>query len=742
MKRTNLVLRRNVVIAAALPLSAFCPSAYAQDQEPKPVAQSTGEASPEVASGVNAAEPQLDTTTTGVEDIVVTATRRAERLQDVPLSVTAVDSSALDRSGVADIRSLTQLVPGYNGGRAVSVMQPTIRGVGSLGNSVGDESNITTYIDGIYLADAYSTQVDLVEIERVEVLKGPQGTVFGRNATGGLINVLTADPSFTPRGNISLSGSRMKNDATGFDVRGYVTGPLSSRVAANLSLLVRGDTGYVRDLVKGGSFDGVRVASARSKFLFEVGEGTEIKLILAYTDLNAAIPSQPYMGRALARNTPGVILATKPNTGALDYQPVSNMDRFEAAVQAKFDLGGVTLESNSAYVRSHVTQRVDTDATNISLSFSEIGNARTTVYNQEFRLVSNNAEPFNWTAGIYAFHLDGTMPFTTGSVTGGTTRLTSYAPRLSTDSYAAFGQGTYQFGKDVHLTLGARYTTETRRFQQILNGVDVFGRVQKKFNNLSYNASLRYEVSDRANIYATYSTGFKSGVYNAVAALSAPVNPEKIKALEVGVKSDPFSWLRLNLAGYNYWYDDLQVIARAANGSYVLQNAAKAKIRGVELQAIIKPTSELTLTIGASYNDAKYAEFFGAQAATPLPSGGNAIIAADASGKDMVKAPRYTVTAAFDYRTPIGNGSIFFGGNVQQSARVYYDFLNTEYQPAYMLASAQAGWASAGDRVTVTLFARNITDAEIYSAIRDNTAGSYTYYERPREIGLGLKYAF
>jgi iron complex outermembrane receptor protein len=131
--------------------------------------------------------------------IIVTATRREESLQEVPVAVTAVSTEALTTSGVEQVRSLNQLVPGFNGGRNQNVMQPSIRGVGSSGTSVGDESNVAVYVDGVYQGDPYSTQIDLVEVSRVEVLRGPQGTVFGRNATGGLVNVVTPDPQFAPR---------------------------------------------------------------------------------------------------------------------------------------------------------------------------------------------------------------------------------------------------------------------------------------------------------------------------------------------------------------------------------------------------------------------------------------------------------------------------------------------------------------------------------------------------------------
>jgi len=147
----------------------------------------------------------------GIEDIVVTATRREERLQQIPVTVTAITSRSLAGAGIVDARSLTQVVPGFTGNRTASVIQPVIRGIGSGGVSVGDEPNVATYVDGVYQPDAFSNSLELVEVERVEVLRGPQGTVFGRNATGGLINVITPDPSFTPRARISSRVGWLRN---------------------------------------------------------------------------------------------------------------------------------------------------------------------------------------------------------------------------------------------------------------------------------------------------------------------------------------------------------------------------------------------------------------------------------------------------------------------------------------------------------------------------------------------------
>lgn len=677
----------------------------------------------------------------GLEDIVVTATRREEALQDIPVSVTAVGGDALRTAGIDDIRSLTAVVPGYTGGRAAMVMQPNIRGVGSVGVSIGDESNVATYVDGVYLAGPYSTQVDLVEVQRVEVLRGPQGTVFGRNATGGLINVITPDPSFTPRANMSASYGRMREDANAFDIRAYATGPINDTIAADVSFMVKYNEGYYTDLVRGGTFEGTRTITWRTKFLAEPRDNIRLIFTAAYTDLNSEIPTQPYLGQTVARGDPRAIVATAPWTAALDHTPTSNLDRLDLSLKAQVDLGAVTFESVTSYAKSHVTQFADTDASNIFVAFSELQNAEQKEYSQELRLLSNSASPLSWTAGVYFFGLDGTMPFLIVNNRGTSISTTLLGPDLGTRSFAGYAQGTYEVTDGLFVTLGGRYTTEERSFRQSVNGNDLFGEVSERFNRFTYNTALRYALSPNANVYASFGTGFKSGVYNGAGTSPNPVEPETIKALEVGIKGDPFPWMRFNAAAYRYWYDDLQVNARAADNSFVLQNAAAAKIYGGEIEVTLLPVQDLRITSAIAYTNGEYSDFPAAQSFSPLPSGGNVVFAADASGQALIKTPRYTFNLGVNYEHALSRGAIRFGANVFHSARVYYDFLNLYSQDPYTLMSAELVWLPGGG-LSAGLYGKNLTDEEVSQQIRPGATGTYTFFERPRELGVRLRYEF
>lgn len=678
-----------------------------------------------------------------VRPIIVTATRREESLQAVPLSVTALDSSALETAGIDDVRSLTLAVPGFTGGRAAMVMQPNIRGVGSIGVTIGDEGSVATYVDGIYIAGPYSSQVEMVEVERVEVLRGPQGTVFGRNATGGLVNVITPDPSFTLQGNVSAGVGFMREGAVSYDYRGYLTGPISDNIAADFAVLYRDDGDYVTDLVNGGTFDGQRTISARSKVLINPSSSVRLIFTAGYMDIEGEIPNQPFKMQAISRDAPGVIIADAPWTGALDVVPTADMDRLDLSLRAEIDLGGVTLESTTSYRNSHVTQIADSDATNIFVALSELRNANQKEYGQEVRLLSNSSSPLEWTAGLSFFGLDGTMPFFVARNAGGTTAAFLLEPDIGTRAYSAFAQGTYEMTDLLFLTLGGRFTHESRSFSQSVDGTDLFGESEVDFDKFTYNAALRYNFVGDSNIYISFGTGFKSGVFNAVGRSPDPVEPEAISALEGGIKVDLTPWLRTNVSVFNYWYDNLQVQARAADNTFVLQNAAKARIYGGEFELLMEPTDGLSLRGAFAYTHGEYRDFPGAQSFSPLPSGGNLVLSEDASGFRLVKTPRYTISLGANYNVEVGDGGdLTFGAHLFHSDRVFYDFVNLFSQDPYTLISGDVTWTPGVNGFSLSAFVKNLTNEAVTQQIRVGSTGNYTFYERPREIGVRARFEF
>ena len=683
-------------------------------------------------------------------EIIVTATRREASMQEVPVAVTAVSTQALRTSGVEQVRSLNLVVPGFNGGRNQNVMQPSIRGVGSNGTSVGDESNVAVYVDGVYQGDPYSTQVDLVEISRVEVLRGPQGTVFGRNATGGLVNVVTPDPEFNLRGRFKLSGARTRENANNFDLTGYITSGLTDTIAADLAVLYRNQSGYAVNLFKGGTVGEKETILVRSKLLFEPSDAATFVLTVGYVDTReeTAALAQPFKGNTLGARFAGAIVPDEPwevsnFTTASGTAGVSDYNRLDIALRGRLDLGGVVLESTSSYMKTRVNQNADSDGTNIVLGETDM-RVRPDTFTQELRLISDNAAPLEWTAGLYYYELQGEQPVTIMNRQDPALPLamTRMEPEVSTKSYAAFVEGTYEVLPRLSVTLGGRFTTETRKFSQRINGNQIVKDAEKKFDKFTYRVAVQYEASSDLNLYATYGTGFKSGVFNTFSPSKVAVDPETIKAFEAGIKSDPLPWLRANLATFYYSYGNMQVTARAADNSFVLQNAAKAKIYGGELELSAEPIDGLNLRSAIAYTHSEYDEFLNAQVFIPRPGGGNTVSSVDASGNQLIRTPEFTLSLGGRYSFDALEGKAFIGGSVFHSSTVYYDYLNTFGQDSYELVTGEIGWTSPDDDLTFRIFAKNLTNAAVAQQISPGPLGAYIIYERPREVGASVEIKF
>lgn len=698
-----------------------------------------------LAQEVASEPPQEDQASSAIADIVVTATRREARLQQVPVAVTALDGNALQSADVSTVRTLTQVVPGFVGSRNMGVFQPVVRGVGSTGISIGDEPNIATYVDGVYQPESAANWIDLVEIERVEVLRGPQGTTFGRNATGGLINVITPDPSFDFRGKASLRVGRMRREAGDYDARLYVTGPISEKAAIDLSGLFRKNDGYIDDLVRGGTLGDQRVIDLRSKILFKPADNFKVVLTGELFDQQSTTNSpQPVDGNTAGRRFAGVILPTGAWQASLTEVPRLDLQRWTFALHIKWELDGFNVETTSGFMNLRWNQTTDSDASNLRLgNFPAV--FRSESGNQEIKLSSSNPGPFQWLVGGYFYQFGGNsflQPWTAANpavpLAGPTLE-----PELEGRSFAGFADVTYEAVPGLFVNLGGRYTTEKRQFSQTINGNLVVNDVDKTFNKFNYKIGLRYEIDNKTNVYASWSTAFKSGVYNMAATRSIPVEPEEIKAAEFGIKSDPLDWFRANLAIYYYDYKNLQLQSRDSfSGNYILQNAANAEIYGGELETTIVPTNDLKLRAALAYTHARYKDFPAAQGFFPRPDGGNTVMPIDASGFVMTRAPKWSGNVGLDWGRDLGSGRLSVNGNLSFSSRLYYDFANNFSQKAYALTNMSVAWTSASENWKIALWATNLTNEQVFQTMRPGALSTDGFYEQPRKIGVTFEVKF
>lgn len=676
-----------------------------------------------------------------LEEIVVTANRREQALQDVPISVTALSGESLAQAGVARTEDLTQVTPGLTFSRLNAVFQPQIRGVGARGGGPGDESTVAIYVDGVYQPESSTASFDLLKVQRVEVLRGPQGTLFGRNATGGLINVITPDPTFDFQGSAAL---RLGGDGER-SIKAYAAGGLSDTLAADIGVLAYKDDGYVDDLVRGGKTGDRTSYAVRSKWLYTPTDNIRLNLSLNWSESEDSSPVvfNPINGNTRGRAlVPGVVLPTGPYQSALNFKPHTKVRQYGAALNGQFDFSAVSLQTTSSYQWNKLDTRSDGDASPVNLAD---GNpiAKTEVYAQEVRLLSTSDGPLTWIVGAYGFYSEaGFDPSLTStfSFPAGVRTVSRLETLNTTRSLAGFAEGSYELTDALTATVGLRYTWEDREFVSHINGVKRVD-TSSSYDQFTPRFILKYDISDSANVYASFSQGFKSGIYASGGTDPNPVRPEKVDAYEVGLKADPLPWLRTNFSLFKYAYTDLQVQIRQVNVS-ILQNAADAEIWGGEAEITAAVNENLTLRLAAAHLDATYKSYPNALVTTPIPGGGNNQGPADATGKDLSRAPRNTLNVGAEYHRDMGPGVLEASLNVFYSDKYYWDALNRIAQPSYTKLNGQIGWSMPDQGWRFTVWGQNLTDEVIIANVNTQANADYATYQAPRRFGVTIEKSF
>lgn len=677
-----------------------------------------------------------------VPDIIVTASRRAEPLQNVPISVTALSANAIAAAGVTNTAQLAQVTPGLLFVRNSTSAQFTIRGVSARAVYPGDESNIALYVDGVYQASPIANSFDLLEISRIEVLRGPQGTLFGRNATGGLINIITPDPSFTPRADIDL---RYGNFGT-VQLRGYATAPISDKVAFDLTGNLYSDDGYVKNLAGGRDLGRRRTKTARGKLMFKPSDDAKIVLTASHThsDDAAAIAYQPLDGNTKGAAVPGAIVPTKPWTTALTFTPFNRLDETDVSLRTSFGLGAVSLETTSAYQRNRSHNDTDNDSSQANIQEIDSHQVDTNL-SQEIRLVSRDNPRFQWTAGVFGFHE--VSRYEPLDVYAGPFLVFDHHPRNRTSSAAAFAEGTYALTPKLKLTLGGRYSWEQRHYSYVTNTVTstlapitLTGDAKKSFRLFTPRASVQYVFSPRLNIYATYSRGAKSGLYNTTTDSNVAVRPEKLDDWEIGLKSSPASWLRFNASAFYYKYKDIQLTQRDAFSSF-LANAGRATLYGGEAELTMVPTHDLSIGLGASYLHTRIDQFLNAVVTVPQPGGGNLITVGDDSGKQLIRSPKLTMNGSIDYTHDFAFGKAGASANVFHSAHFFFNYDNRLRQGAYTLVNARV-WVEPIAALRIGLFVDNLTNRAVLNNVLDADTADEATYMPPRTYGIEARVHF
>ena len=670
-----------------------------------------------------------------VEEIIVTAERRAASVQDVPIAVSAFSDDYLEKNSVTSTLDLTKVTPGLNFTQSTQLYQPTIRGVGTRGISNGDESNVAVYIDGVYQPDLGSLNLDLEGVERVEVLKGPQGTVYGRNATGGAINIILKQASFDPEGHVAVTYGRFDHAKAS----ARVTGPLSDTVAVQLMGSAMTEDGYYTNIVDGKTVGGLENYTGHASLRFEPSDKLDITIAYngSYRDDRNTLNRNAPDGNTVAQAYAGAIIATQPYKLSLDTLGYLKVEHHGVSLKANYDFGPVTLSYLGSYDDVKRKSLQDTDVSSVHISNTQLDWGTESMIH-DLLLTSNSDGRLSWIAGLNYFESDATLDLYSISPTSTFFRSTLQ----ETKAYSGFVEATYEIVDNLFATAGARYTDEKRRYTNTTTpGVGPTGK--DSWSNVTFHGSLRYDLG-HTNVYASYSEGFKSGVFNGAAGTPDSADPETISAYEVGIKSNFSKRIRLNAAAYYYDYRDLQVSSSINATTVELQNSANSEIYGLDAELTFEPVDNLNFYVGVAWIHAVYKDFPGASATRPKPGSpppGNMNVIEDASGNRMIRTPKYTFNVGADWTVPVGGGELTLAGNVFQSGKVYTDILNVFPIEPLTLVSASATW-KMNDHVSFILSGDNLAGEKGFTHTLQTTSGLTANYYRPRFVSFTARYDF
>lgn len=690
----------------------------------------------------------------GLGDIVVTAQFRRENLQDVPIAASAFSSADLKTKGARQGSDLAQMVPNLQiNGSFASVPKITIRGIGTNDFQTFVQAAVGTYIDDVYIGPAVGQNLQLFDIDRVEVLRGPQGTLYGKNTTGGAINYYSALPTaeFGGGGTVSVG------DYGRFEADAHVNLPLGAGTRLRLSFMNRDRDGYVRNTLGGPNLGRVNVWGVRGVLTQDLGADWSARLIVSGGKSRSdATPREPVGTFA---GGPGDVLGyvdpADPYVGGFDHPLADDVDSFQANLKVEGRLADhLSLTSVTAYGHLKRVANIDNDFSPNSLN-NIIYASDQKYYSQELR-ISFDSDPVRLTGGVHYYRDDSKNNqdfqfFYCEYAASCTPKIPLPPIHIVTTpnpiaySTAGFLQGDLKVTDRLTITGGLRYTTETRSFDSqslVLTPNSPFPGFahafdQKTWHNLSYKVGVTYNTGDGFLAYANVSTGFRSGNYThsqfqRLLPNFGRYNPETLTAYEIGIKSTLFDrTLRLNAAIFRMDYKDLQV-STFRNATAITDNAADARIQGAEGELTWQPAQWFKATVGAGYLDAVYKNYISGTGAT-------------LSGNTLINAPKFNLTYDVSANVDLSPSLNLYGGIFgKYQTQVFFRPENDLGQGAYHIGNLRVGLHSK-DGWDLQFWAKNLFNVVVRTDA--NAVGAPFYqnlilWNEPRMIGATLSFDF
>jgi iron complex outermembrane recepter protein len=726
---------------------------------------------------------------TATGEIIVTARRTEERLQRVPASVSAFNERALDRIQAQDTTGLQGAVPNLNivqGRGSSNATNIYIRGIGQPDALQTFDPAVGVYVDDVYLSRIRGNQLDLLDVDRIEVLRGPQGTLYGKNTIGGAIKYVTKKPGQQLRADASVAVGSYGQ----LDVKGAVSGPVSDTLALGIAFIREEHNGYVKDPVLDRRYNDKNSWGTRGSLAFTPSARFRFDLSADYSHdddaLNVGAPVNEL--RHLFSNT--VILPLQQDLSDYDFKArttpalpnSTKLRHWGIDGTATYDLtDALSLKSITAYRNLHTKDYIDIDATQ-----AQVGDVLVDVHqhqvSQELQL-AYTGERLTGVAGLYYLSerneshqeayandlvdltpLRASLPGALLGPSNFPTFLRTIDDDLKTKSYAAYANGSYTIVPDVRLSAGVRWTEETKDYfrttstfssSPLLVSVKpfVFAPPKGKWTDVSPMASLDWQATPTTMLYARVAKGFQSGGFNGRAndvSTTTKYDPESVWSYEAGFKTTVLNRLRVNGDIFYNNYRDFQarVSGVATDPTTGLPdpvlsvlNAGKLSIKGAELEASWTPVDGLLLDTQIGYLDAKYKQFEDAQFKA---FGGSRAFQTPAF------SPKWTLRVGAQYSFGLGSmGGITIGGQTRYRSRqalaVDNTFVNTNteiqglFQDGYWLEDARIVWENASKKFALGLYGYNLTnrlyrtDAQEFSSIGNIRT---VYFGAPRTFTL------
>ena len=696
--------------------------------------------------GTSAQTPVSAPKTEVLEEVIVTAQLREQNLQDVPVSVTAFNGEDLEDFRLFSLQDIARFTPGFTGS-SFNNANPifAVRGANNTFSQAGASKPVGVFIDEVFIPRNSAANFDLFDLEQVAVLRGPQGTLFGRNVTGGALQITTAKPSLEePELKLRLGGGNLDY----IEAAGLGSVPLSDSAAGKVSFSYKNRDGYITDRFNGLDYNDIETLSIRGQLLFEVSEQLEVIASVDYTkdDTNSR-------GYTLVSNSARTDFSDNDGdikTAELDVPQDFDREIWGVSLRAYWDLAPGTVSSITAYRESDATEFYSLGAGAVALPTvstqfikNEIDEPK--MFSQELRFVSNKGDKFDYILGFYYYNedTDRVVDDLLLGISGFVTFVDrSFDVNVETESYAFYADATIHLFDTVDISFGGRYTNEdkevTVNFTDKRNPAAGFlVTPQADFDEFTTRVAINWYAAANINLFASRTEGFTAGGFNtetnSATAINLGFDPETITAYEIGAKT---RWLdgdlTFNITGFLQDFEDKQEgFFNVAERFFSIFNASEASMDGVEIEAVWYPTDGLALNLSYSYLDTEYEQFV-------IPGG------ADFTGNRLQTAPENTFSAGLNFRHPIRDA-----GNLLLNASYAWQddyFTGASNSPdflidSYGLVNASVGFETADGRWRLSLWGNNLSDKE-YVLIRGTSGAIGEYFGAPRTYGATLSYNY